>query len=289
MATNQGTELTVESGTIEAYLKITGMRDEEAAQTLDDSMRRLEVEWKKTFIHRGLILLEFEKRELWRFVRDQKTGEPFPSMDKWIKRAAPMSFSDCYAALRILKQLQDMPIDALSAMPRCNIEVLRSLSVNERTAELDTTDGNRISVVAAAQSMRKKEFEAAISRKFRLDSLESRRERLVGPGLNFRGFLHEPIGEQGVVFLFGMVAKELGFIVESVATGYPDCLAKRRVAKDRYKSVAIEFEFQSRNFYIHGHDPKGCEVIVCWEHNWPECPLEVIELKTQIKQLPPAL
>jgi hypothetical protein len=30
------------------------------------------------------------------------------------------------------------------------------------------------------------------------------------------------------------------------------------------------------------HDPNGCDIIVCWEHNWPECPLEVIELKKEI-------
>jgi hypothetical protein len=30
----------------------------------------------------------------------------------------------------------------------------------------------------------------------------------------------------------------------------------------------------------HGHDPKGCDIIVCWRHNWKKCPknLEVIEL-----------
>ena len=25
-------------------------------------------------------------------------------------------------------------------------------------------------------------------------------------------------------------------------------------------------------------------MIVCWEHNWPECPLEVLELKSLVKQ-----
>ena len=25
--------------------------------------------------------------------------------------------------------------------------------------------------------------------------------------------------------------------------------------------------------------PNGCELIVCWKHNWKECPLEVIELR----------
>jgi hypothetical protein len=25
-------------------------------------------------------------------------------------------------------------------------------------------------------------------------------------------------------------------------------------------------------------------MIVCWEHNWPECPLEVLELKSLVGQ-----
>jgi hypothetical protein len=33
------------------------------------------------------------------------------------------------------------------------------------------------------------------------------------------------------------------------------------------------------------HDPAGCDIIVCWEHNWPECPLEVVELKKAISDL----
>jgi hypothetical protein len=27
------------------------------------------------------------------------------------------------------------------------------------------------------------------------------------------------------------------------------------------------------------------QIIVCWEHNWPECPLEVIELKKEIAKI----
>lgn len=54
-----------------------------------------------------------------------------------------------------------------------------------------------------------------------------------GPFLNFRGLQHAPINEQGVVFLFGMVCFELGFVVEAVRTGYPDCEAKRRIHRQR--------------------------------------------------------
>ncbi len=49
----------------------------------------------------------------------------------------------------------------------------------------------------------------------------------------------------------------------------------------------IEFEFESRNFRDHGHPASGCDVIVCWRHNWTECPqgIEVVELSSVIQSL----
>jgi hypothetical protein len=46
--------------------------------------------------------------------------------------------------------------------------------------------------------------------------------------------------------------------------------------------VKIEFEQESRNFLKHMHLASECDLIVCWKHNWPECPLEVIELRTAL-------
>lgn len=124
-------------------------------------------------------------------------------------------------------------------------------------------------------------------RKAKLESWDSLGTTTYGSFLNFRGLQHAPVNEQGVVFLFGMVCLELGFVVEAVRTSYPDCEAKRRVdrKRDKWERVRIEFEYFSSNFRDHGHDPNGCDVIVCWQHNWPECPLEVIELKTAIQSL----
>jgi hypothetical protein len=89
-----------------------------------------------------------------------------------------------------------------------------------------------------------------------------------------------PMNELGVVLLFGMVAADMGFQVESLQGKFPDCEAKREVSPGKWQRCRIEFEYESKNFHLHGHDPKGCDVIVCWRHNWRECPaeLEVIEL-----------
>ena len=106
-----------------------------------------------------------------------------------------------------------------------------------------------------------------------------------GNPIDFRGLRHEPVNEQGVVLLFGMVAQELGYLIESVQNGFPDCEAKRQVGSGRWQRVLIEFEFESRNFRDHGHPTTGCDLIVCWRHNWPDCPahLEVVELSGFVK------
>jgi len=55
-----------------------------------------------------------------------------------------------------------------------------------------------------------------------------------GNPIDFRGLRHEPVNEQGVVFLFGMVARELGYMVEAMQAGFPDCEAKRQVEPGKW-------------------------------------------------------
>ncbi|MCL4219723.1 MAG: hypothetical protein KJ052_22300, partial [Candidatus Hydrogenedentes bacterium] len=72
--------------------------------------------------------------------------------------------------------------------------------------------------------------------------------------VGFRSLQHEPLNEQGVVFVFGMVAEELGFRVKLVRNEFPDCIADQRIGNGRWQEVKIEFEFESRTFAEHGHD-----------------------------------
>ncbi|MGZ4867641.1 MAG: hypothetical protein ACXV7C_10485, partial [Candidatus Angelobacter sp.] len=93
---------------------------------------------------------------------------------------------------------------------------------------------------------------------------------------------HEPVNELGVVFVFGMMARRLGFVVHRLQAGFPDCIAMREVAPGMWQRVRIEFEFESRNFKRHNHRRDKCDVIVCWKHNWKDCPLDVVELGREI-------
>ena len=113
------------------------------------------------------------------------------------------------------------------------------------------------------------------------------KETLVGAPMEFGGLLHEPTNEAGVVFLFGALAREMGFLVDGFRPTFPDCEAKRLVnrTEGRWARVLIEFEFRSSNFLMHGHDANGCDLIVCWEDDWKDCPVEVVELKREIGRM----
>jgi hypothetical protein len=91
--------------------------------------------------------------------------------------------------------------------------------------------------------------------------------QLFGEPIDFRGLRHAPINEQGVVYLFGMVSRELGFSVEALQQGFPDCEGKYLHDKNRklWAKSRIEFEFRASNFRQHGHNEDDCDVIVCWE------------------------
>jgi hypothetical protein len=73
--------------------------------------------------------------------------------------------------------------------------------------------------------------------------------------------------------------------IEEIKPGFPDCIGRRFTGKG-WEKVNIEFEYKSSNFKDHSHNPDDCDIIVCWEHNWQDCPIEVIELREIIKTLP---
>jgi hypothetical protein len=108
-----------------------------------------------------------------------------------------------------------------------------------------------------------------------------------GPLLLAPGLVHEPMDELGVVYVFGMVAYKMGFAVLRTQMTFPDCEAIREIQPGKWQRVRIEFEYESRNFVKHGHNKDECDLIVCWRHNWAECPkeLEVVELRREIAKI----
>jgi hypothetical protein len=96
-----------------------------------------------------------------------------------------------------------------------------------------------------------------------------------GDPIEFRGVRHAPVDIGGVIFLFGMVARELGFNVEAMSSGFPRCEAKRQVAPGKWSRLRIDFELESRQFRDAGRNPAACDLIVCWRETWPDRPASI--------------
>lgn len=112
-------------------------------------------------------------------------------------------------------------------------------------------------------------------------------KRIFGKKINFKSLSCAPVNELGVVYLFGVLHDSFDFKIESIQAGFPDCIARRQITRDRWEELRIEFEFESKSFLAHKHDINGADIIVCWKHNWKDCPkhIEVIELSTMIGDL----
>lgn len=110
-------------------------------------------------------------------------------------------------------------------------------------------------------------------------------KRIFGKKIDFKSLSCAPVNEHGVVYLFGLLHDSFDFKIESIQAGFPDCIARREKAKDRWEELRIEFE--SKSFFANKHDINGADMIVCWKHNWKDCPkyIEVIELSTMIGDL----
>jgi Homing endonuclease associated repeat len=101
----------------------------------------------------------------------------------------------------------------------------------------------------------------------------------------FRPFSFAPVNEQGVLFVLGAVAPELGLCITRVQGRFPDVEAMKEIGPNECVRVNYELEYESRNFLEHGHLIDECDGIVCWINNWPDCPVEVIELRRVVEEL----
>ena len=186
-----------------ALVSLRSMPEEKAARILDHRLRSLEESYKRSFCERGVIGLEVQERQLWRWMADFD-GSQFGSFEQWVIKAAPHSRSDVFAAMRAVKELRDVPRAELESMPRCNIEVLRSLSTGVRS---------KPEVIEAAKSLPEKAFVAKIEQAYPDQHLESKRT-VVMPKGDADEF------EQAIAMAIALGAKTRAEAVKEIAVSY---------------------------------------------------------------------
>lgn len=113
--------------------------------------------------------------------------------------------------------------------------------------------------------------------------------RVSGEPLNFRGLRFAPADKQGIVFLFGMISHELGYVVEAFMNEPPDAQGKRYLEETtmHWEQVKIQFEFKSSDFQSSGLSEDQADILICWIHDWEEAPIEVLELRSTLEYLNP--
>lgn len=110
---------------------------------------------------------------------------------------------------------------------------------------------------------------------------------LKGERFFFRGLQFPPADRSGVIFLFGMVANELGFFLETVGgeAGFSG-FRSHRLDGTEWSPVRLAFACRSAELIDRPGELSDRTQLICWEHDWSQCPIPVLSLSTLIRELP---
>lgn len=156
---------------------VLALPDELAADALNkrmivlDEISRLH---ERSFVERGIIIREFERRQLWKHLTDPETGQSFPNLTAWLSCD---NFLGCrrtnFEAKRTLAMLEDVPQAQLIDIPKANLHTLTQLSTAVR---------NDPGVLEAARTMPREAFEEKVEKEHPTQHLESRKPLRFSPG-----------------------------------------------------------------------------------------------------------
>ena len=82
-----------------------------------------------------------------------------------------------------------------------------------------------------------------------------------------------PTNEQGVIVAFAAQAQAAGWEFVSIGSAFPDAVLRKNGEEWR-----VEFEYRASNFLDHKHDHRECDMVICWENDYPDNPLPTLEL-----------
>jgi len=74
--------------------------------------------------------------------------------------------------------------------------------------------------------------------------------------------------------IFAMIHKDLGYRIIESRSEFPDYILEDKSGR----RIRAEVEFEASRFKEHKHPIEECDMIICWHNDWPDCPIEVLEL-----------
>lgn len=158
---------------------ILTLDDPEAAVAMNARMalfEQVQQIHERSYVERGIIIREFEKRQLWKHLIDPETDQAFPHLTAWL---SCRDFLGCrrtnFEAKRDLASLADVPAEKLIDVPKGNLKLLVQLSTQVR---------NDDAVLQAARTLKTDEFEEKIEAEHPHQHVEARRPLRFNPGRN---------------------------------------------------------------------------------------------------------
>jgi hypothetical protein len=151
--------------------------DPEAAVSLNERMSvwvRIDKLQERSFVERGLIIREFEKRQLWKHLIDPETDQPYPHLTAWLSSDG---FLGCrrtnFEAKRTLAMLEDVPAAKLIDISKATLHTLTQLSTAVR---------NDDAVLEAARTLKPEEFLEKMEVEHPQQHVEARKPLKFNPG-----------------------------------------------------------------------------------------------------------
>lgn len=167
---------------------IIAMPDTEAAAAMNERMALLDHIHRiheRSYAERGIIVREFERRQLWQHLTDQDTGQPFPNFTAWISCS---DFLGCrrvnFEAKRDMEMLKDVPAAKLIDVPKGNLKVLTQLSTAVR---------NDPGILEAAKTLPQNEFLAKVETDQPQQHIETQQRLIFSPGRSGAKVIEEMI------------------------------------------------------------------------------------------------
>ena len=151
---------------------ILTLPDKEAEALIYGYVRHFDDVVSMSYARVGILCRLVQTYELHEQRIDPNTNEPC-SFHRWLQIAAPRSHSTCYAALRDVEALKDMPEEQVVQIPTSNFPVVRQLSTavrnDPKVIEAIKTKGQSDLVEHIRKTHPEQMIEHTISKRFRLE------------------------------------------------------------------------------------------------------------------------